>query len=55
MFSGHLKSEDFFVFQKIFQKIRVFGHIFEILQEVLNQVLAKPYEELGRWFLASEN
>jgi hypothetical protein len=48
IFFRDLKAKVFFLFENFFQKNRFFGQIFEILQGVLDQLLATPYEELER-------
>jgi hypothetical protein len=47
-FSGHFKTQDFFVNDKFSKKNRFFGQIFEISQDVMKPVLATPYEEIKR-------
>jgi hypothetical protein len=54
-FSGHFKTQDFFVYVKFSNKNEFFGQILEISQGVMKPVLATPYEELKRYFLAGEN
>jgi hypothetical protein len=50
-----LRPRVFFVYEKVSKKNLFFGQIFEVLQVVLNPVLAKPYEVLEDRFSASEN